>query len=261
MSTGGLFILAKIISISNQKGGVGKTTTTCSIAANLKSRGFKVLCIDLDPQSNLTFSVGGQADDCATVYELIKGDVKAIYAIQKTESFDIIASNILLSGVELEFTQTGREFLLKEALAPLDDRYDYIFIDTPPALGILTVNAFTASDSILIPMLADIFSLQGLAQLSETVDRVRTYCNNKLRIDGIILTKFNARTLLSKEVLGTASIIADEIETRLFKNSIRTSVAIMEAQTHQQDIFVYAPKNNASYDYEKIVDEFLDYGL
>lgn len=177
--------MAKVISISNQKGGVGKTTTTAAVAAGFKLKGHKVLCVDLDPQSNLSFSSGAETEDCPTIYEILKGEVKAGFSIQKVPSFDIISSNILLSGIELEFTQTGREYLLKEALEGVKDKYDYIFIDTPPALSILTVNAFTASDYIIIPMLADIFSLQGIAQLSETIDRVRKYCNPNLKVEGI----------------------------------------------------------------------------
>ncbi len=253
--------MAKIISFANQKGGVGKTTTTCAIAAGLKAKGNRVLCVDLDPQSNLTFSVGAQADDCATIYDVLKGDVKPLFAIQRTGVFDIIASNILLSGVELEFTQTGREFLLKEALTPLSAKYDYILIDTPPALSILTVNAFTACNSIIIPMHADIFSLQGIAQLAETVEKVKTYCNPSLFIEGIILTKFNKRTILSKEILGTAQLIADELKTTLFETTIRMSVAIMEAQANQQSIYEYSSKNNAVSDYLNLVDELIKKGV
>lgn len=174
-------IMAKVIAFSNQKGGVGKTTTACAIASGLYQRGYSVLCIDLDPQSNLTFSAGAQADDCATIYEVLKGEVKALFAIQHTDMFDIISSNILLSGIDLEFTQKGREFLLKDALAPVVQKYDYVFIDTPPALSILTVNAFTAADGIIIPMNGDIFSLQGLSQLHETVKRIKLYCNPDLK--------------------------------------------------------------------------------
>lgn len=253
--------MAKIISFANQKGGVGKTTTTCAIAAGLKEKGNRVLCIDLDPQSNLTFSVGAQAEDCASIYNVLKGEIKPLFAVQKTNLFDVISSNILLSGVELEFTQTGREFLLKEAISSLAPKYDYILIDTPPALSILTVNAFTASDGIIIPMNADIFSLQGLAQLSETVEKVKTYCNQKLKIEGIVLTKFNSRTLLSKEVLGTAELIANELKTQVFKTTIRMSVAIMEAQTNQINIFEYAPKNNAVLDYKALVEELIKKGI
>lgn len=253
--------MGKVVSFANQKGGVGKTTTTCAIASGLRDRGNRVLCIDFDPQSNLTFSVGAQADDCATIYDVMRGDVKPLFAVQKTDAFDIISSNIMLSGIELEFTQSGREFLLKEALASLVPKYDYIFIDTPPALSILTVNAFTASDSILIPMHADIFSLQGIAQLSETVDRVRRYCNPELVVAGIVLTKFNKRSTLSREIMGTAQMIAQELKTKVFTSTIRMSVAIMEAQTNQQSIYSYSPRNIAAVDYNALVDELLESGF
>ena len=249
--------MAKIIAFSNQKGGVGKTTTACAIASGLVQRGYSVLCIDMDPQSNLTFSAAAQADDCATIYEVLKGEVKALFAIQKTDMFDVISSNILLSGIDLEFTQKGREFLLKEALKPIEKKYDYILIDTPPALGILTVNAFTAASGVIVPMNADIFSLQGLAQISETVAQVKKYCNNGLKILGIVLTKFNGRTLLSQEVLGTAELVAKQINTKVFKSTIRLSVTIIEAQVNQESIYDYSPKNGAVTDYFALVDEIL----
>lgn len=253
--------MAKVISISNQKGGVGKTTTTGAIAAGYKLKGYKVLCVDLDPQSNLSFSSGAETEDCPTIYEILKGEAKTSFSIQKLPSFDIISSNILLSGIELEFTQTGREYLLKEALSSVMDKYDYIFIDTPPALSILTVNAFTASDYIIIPMLADIFSLQGITQLSETIDRVRKYCNPNVKVEGIVLTKFNKRTVLSREIKGTAELIAEQLHTQIFNSTIRSSVAIMEAQTNQQDIYSYAPKNNSTQDYMNLVEELMERGL
>jgi len=253
--------MAKVISISNQKGGVGKTTTTGAIAAGFKVKGYKVLCVDLDPQSNLSFSSGAETEDCPTIYEILKGEAKITFSIQKVSSFDIISSNILLSGIELEFTQTGREFLLKEALNMVKDKYDYIFIDTPPALSILTVNAFAASDYIVIPMIADIFSLQGIAQLSETIERVRKYCNPNLKVEGIVLTKYNKRTVLSREIRGTAELIAEQLNTCLFKSTIRSSVAIMEAQTNQQDIYKYSPKNSATLDYMDLVNELIERGI
>lgn len=253
--------MAKIISITNQKGGVGKTTTTGAIAAGIKLKGFKVLCVDLDPQANLSFSAGAETEECPTIYEILKGEAKTSFSIQKTDSFDIISSNILLSGIELEFTQTGREYLLKEALSSVKDKYDYIFLDTPPALSILTVNAFTASDFIIIPMLADIFSLQGIAQLSETIDRVRRYCNPNIKVEGIVLTKFNKRTILSREIKGTAELIAEKLNTEIFKTTIRSSVAVMEAQTNQQDIYNYSPKNGAAKDYMDLVEELIERGL
>ncbi|WP_312811781.1 AAA family ATPase [Sedimentibacter sp.] len=253
--------MAKIISVTNQKGGVGKTTTTGAVAAGYKLKGYKVLCVDLDPQANLSFSAGAETEDCPTIYEILKGESNTSFSIQKMDSFDIISSNILLSGIELEFTQTGREYLLKEALSSVKDKYDYIFLDTPPALSILTVNAFTASDFIIIPMLADIFSLQGIAQLSETIDRVRKYCNSNVKVEGIVLTKFNMRTVLSREIKGTAELIAERLNTEIFNTTIRSSVAVMEAQTNQLDIYNYSPKNGAAKDYMDLVEELIERGL
>lgn len=253
--------MAKVISVSNQKGGVGKTTTTCTIAAGLKKRGFRVLAVDLDPQGNLGFSVGADTETSATIYDVLKGEVKLQFAIQRMPAMDIIISSILLSGIELEFTNTGREYLLKEALRPVQDMYDYILLDTPPALGILTINAFTASDTIVVPMLSDIFSLQGIAQLYETVERVRKYCNPNLSIAGILLTRFNPRTLLSREVRGTAELIAEDLHIRVFGAFIRSSVVVSEAQSVQQTLFDYAPRGSITRDYDKFITELLEKGV
>lgn len=253
--------MAKVISISNQKGGVGKTTTACALAAGLKKRGYRVLAIDLDPQGNLGFSVGADTETSASIYHVLKGEVKTQYAIQKTESMDIIISSILLSGIELEFTNTGREFLLKEAIRPVLDFYDFILLDTPPALGILTINAFTASDGIVVPMLSDIFSLQGIAQLYETVERVKKYCNPNLSILGILLTRFNPRTRLSREVRGTAELIAEDFRIPLFDSFIRSSVSASEAQSLQKNVFEYDSRSHIAQDYGKFIDELLEKGV
>lgn len=253
--------MSRIISISNQKGGVGKTTTTGALAAGLKKKGFKVLAIDLDPQCNLSFSLGADHENNATIYDVLKGDLKTSYAIQHAPVTDIIPATILLSSVELEFTNTGREYLLKEALLPVEDLYDYILIDTPPALSVLTVNAFTASDYIIVPMLSDIFSLQGIAQLYDTVDRVKKYCNTRLQIAGILLTKYNPRTLLSSEIRGTAEMIAADLSIRVFETFIRSSVAISEAQSVQSSILEYAPRNHAVEDYSLWIEELFQKGI
>jgi len=253
--------MGKVISISNQKGGVGKTTTTCNLAAGLTKKGFHVLVIDLDAQGNLGFSVGADIDTCATIYDVLKGSTKTQFAIQKKETADIITSSILLSGIELEFTNTGREFLLKEAIGPILDNYDYILLDTPPALGILTINAFTAADTIIVPMLSDIFSLQGIAQLYETFERVKKYCNPNLTISGILLTKHNPRTHLSREIRGTAELIARDLNIKLFDSTIRSSVVVSEAQSVQQSILEYAPKHNISKDYLQFTNELLAKGI
>lgn len=253
--------MAKVISVSNQKGGVGKTTTTCSLAAGLKRKGCRVLAIDLDPQGNLGFSVGADTETSASIYNVLKGEVKVQYAIQKTDSMDIIISSILLSGIELEFTNTGREYLLKEAIRPILAFYDYILLDTPPALGILTINAFTASDSIVVPMLSDIFSLQGIAQLYETVERVKKYCNPGISIAGILLTRFNPRSRLSQEIRGTAGMIARDLHIRLFDSFIRNSVSASEAQSVQKDVFAYNARSHISQDYERFIEELLAKGV
>ncbi len=249
--------MGQIIAVSNQKGGVGKTTTTGALAAALQKRGKSVLCIDMDAQGNLSFSMSVSTDDVPTTYEMLKGTVSARAAIQSSPITDIIPGNILLSGAELEFSGEGREFLLSNALKPIRDDYDYILIDTPPALSILTINAFTAADRLIIPMLSDIFSLQGITQLYETVSQVKSYCNPSLQIAGILLTRFSPRTLLANEVLGTAQMISGELGIPLFRTCIRNSVVVTESQALQRNIFKYSPRNSASKDYLSLADELL----
>lgn len=249
--------MAKTICVTNQKGGVGKTTTTYALGLGFRTKGFKVLIIDLDPQGNLSFSVGAETEESLTIYEVLKGDCSAEEAIQHTSIIDIIPSNIILSGVDLEFTHTGREFLLREALLNVQNKYDYIIVDTPPSLNILTINAFTVSDKIIIPMIADIFSLQGITQLYETIDKVRRYCNPSIIIEGILLTRYNKRAILSNEIKGTAEMIAKELNTIVFDTHIRSSISIQEAQTKQENLYYYAPRNSAVTDYMKFVEELL----
>lgn len=253
--------MCKIISVSNQKGGVGKTTTTGAISAAFTKKGFRVLAIDLDPQGNLTFSIRGDSELSASIYDVLKGDVKPQHAIQHVEACDLISSNILLSSTELEFTDSGREFLLREVIAPLRPYYDYIFIDTPPNLGILTINAFTVSDYIIVPVLSDIFSLQGLAQLHESVQHIKNYCNKNLEFAGILLTRFNTRTVLGKEILGTAEMIAKSLGIPLFKTRIRASVAMCEAQSAQLSIFKYSRNSTAAKDYINFAEELIERGI
>jgi chromosome partitioning protein len=253
--------MAKVISVTNQKGGVGKTTTSLALTCGLKKKGYKVLAVDMDPQANLSFSLGADIDDGPTVYELLKGSVNPRYAIQRTACVDVVASNILLSGVELEFTQTGREFLLKKHLYPLRQRYDYIVIDTPPALSVLTVNAFAASDYVVIPMQADIFSLQGIAQLSDTIQRLRQSINPEMEVGGILLCRYDPRTVLGRRIRETAEMVAGQVGTRLYKAKIRSSISIQEAQTNQVDMFDYAPRSPAVKDYLSFVGELLAEGV
>lgn len=246
-----------IISVSNQKGGVGKTTTVQGVSASLKSRGYKVLMIDLDPQGNLSDAVKSDNKN-NTIYEVMKKEVSINDAIQHTDSGDIIPSNILLSAAEMEFTKLGREKLLFECFQELNIKYDYIIIDTPPALSILTINAFTASNNIIIPMEADMFSLLGLGQLNTTIAQVIKYSNKDLKVAGILLTKHDTRTLLSQAVTDKINAYANNLNTIVFKTFIRKSVSIREAQISQSNIIDYSPKANAQTDYVTFVDEFLE---
>ena len=250
--------MSTIIALTNQKGGVGKTTTSSAIISGLTNLNKKVLGIDLDPQGNLGFSLGLDIEECATIYDVFTQQVPISEAIYETEYGDIIPSNILLSSAELEFSRSGREFLLLKALEPVRDMYDYIIIDTPPALNILTVNAFVASNALIIPMIPEILSLLGVSQLKETIETVRQYYNPNLEILGILLTKFNRRINLAQEVAEMANNIAQQLGTTVFETKIRSSVVVAEAPAHGESLYTYAPRSNPAADYEKFVAGILN---
>ena len=251
-------ILGKIIAVANQKGGVGKTTTSGALAAGLASfYDKKVLAIDLDPQGNLGFSLGLDIEDGYTIHDVLKGTVSMKDAIQSVNGCDIVTSNILLSSAELDFAGANRELLLKSALDSALNDYDYIIIDTPPALNILTVNAYAVADHLIIPMAPEILSLLGLTQLKETVDSVRQSVNPHLNVLGILLTKYNRRTLLAKEVSELAENIATQMDTCVFDAKIRPSVSVAEAPAHGESIFEYSPRSNPAADYHEFITEVL----
>lgn len=247
--------MAKVIALTNQKGGVGKTTTCCAICGGLASLGKKVLAIDLDPQGNLSFSLGAEAEDVYTMYDVFKGNCDISDAIQHGEVCDVITSNILLSGVELELTGVGREYILREQLESVLEEYDYIILDTPPALSVLTINAYTAADELVIPMLCEILSLQGIAQLKQTIFAVQRYYNKELTVGGILLNKYNPRLTLTKDVEDLAQVIADQLGTKIFKTRISTSVCIAEAPAHGESVITYSPKSKAAQEYMAFVTE------
>ncbi len=251
--------MATVIALTNQKGGVGKTTTSSALAAGLASfYDKKVLAIDLDPQGSLGFSLGLNIEECRTVHDVLTGQVPIQEAIQLTDYCDVITSNILLSSAEIEFTSAGRELLLKKALAPVIDNYDYIIIDTPPALNILTVNAYAVANHLIIPMAPEILSLLGVTQLKETIDSVRESVNPNLNVLGIILTKFNRRTLLAREVKEMAENVASQMGTCVFNNQIRTSVSVAEAPAHGLSIFDHSPSAKPSEDYRNFLQEVIN---
>ena len=245
----------KTVSVINQKGGVGKSTTAEMLVSALSLKGFKVLAIDLDAQGNLSYSLAADLNS-PTILEVLTEEISAKDAIKKARA-DVISSNKALAGADAFIADTGKEYRLKEALEKIAKNYDFCIIDTPPALGILTINALTASDSVIIPAQADIYSLQGIENLEETIKAVKKYCNPNLKIEGILLTRYNPRTILSREVSEMAEKLAEKLETKLFKAKIRDAVAVKEAQISQESLFKYAPKSNVTNDYEGFINEFL----
>ncbi len=249
--------MAKIIAVLTQKGGVGKTTTCSSLCGCLAAMNNRVLAIDLDPQGNLSFSLGADADECYTVYDVFKGSVNLYDTVQHTGCCDVVPANILLSGCELELTTVGREYILREQLNSVAGDYDFIIIDTPPALSILTINAYTAANELIIPMIPEILSLQGIAQLKETILAVKKYYNKTLEIRGILLNKYNPRLILTKEVEDLANMIAEQLDTDVFEQKISNSVVIAEAPAHAKTIMEYAPKSKAAKEYTDLIYEIL----
>ncbi len=248
--------MSTIITVSNQKGGVGKTTTSAALASGIFLTGRKVLGIDLDPQGNLGFCLGAGTDHPYTILDVLNGSVPVTDALVHTEhSCDLLVSDITLSSSGLDHLPGRRECILRDALAPVIDQYEYIIIDTPPALNLLTVNAYSTSDFLIIPMSSDILSLVGLAQLKETIESVRSAFNPDFRVLGILLTKFNGRTLLSRDVLDMANQLAGQIDTKVFDTRIRNGVAIAEAPAHGESIFTYNPNSPAVQDYAEFLLE------
>lgn len=246
-----------IISIINQKGGVGKSTTAQTLTAGLKLKGFSTLLIDLDPQGNTTYTTG-ITDTTSTAYEVLTGKSNVNDAIYKSYMGDIIPAGPNLTRLDLELTNVGKEYKLKEALENLNNEYDFIIIDTPPSLSIITINGLTASNYAIIPATADIYSLQGIGQLYNTIKAVKDYCNPQLEIQGILLVKHNTRTILNRDLEEVIEATAKELDTSLYRTFIREGVAIREAQTKKQDIFSYSKSSNVALDYMEFINEVIE---
>lgn len=247
--------MAKIIALANQKGGVSKTSTAHLIALGLKAQGCKVLLIDLDPQTNLTF-VAGAYDKRPTIYEVLTGRADATGAIYKGGNVDIIPGSTDLMGADMEFNKTGREYLLCEALEPIKRLYDVIFIDCPPALGILTINALTASNSVLIPCGADILSIQGFSQLYELIGSVKKYSNKKLTISGLVVTRYDTRTRLNKDFTGELERIGNKLKIHLYNTKLREGVAVKRYQADSTDPYRAEAQAGVIKDYIAFIGEF-----
>ena len=248
--------MSKALAIINQKGGVGKSTTALAIGAGLSLKGYSVLFIDLDAQGNLSYTLGADTKGYNAMGVLERPET-AKEEIQHTPQGDIIASSPKLAGADKLLEETGKEYRLKEALDSLQGAYDYIIVDTPPALVILTINALTACTGAIIPAQADIYSLQGIAQLNSTIETVKKYCNPSLSIMGIVLTRFNGRSIIRREVAEMLERTAEQLHTKLYTSKIRECTALVEAQATKQNIYSYAPRSNATADYKALVDEIL----
>ena len=249
--------MEKIIAITNQKGGVGKTTTALSLINAMRLRNYRVLGVDLDPQGSLGFSAGLDIENADTVYEVMKGAADIRDVIVSTDLGDILPSNILLSTAELEFNAPGREYLLKNELDKVERSYDYIVIDTPPALNVLTINAYVASGALIIPMAPEILSLLGISQIRDTINTVKKYYNPDLRVLGILLNKFNQRFTLNREVLDMAGQIAAQLDTKVFEAKIRSSVSVAEAPAHGESVLTYAPSSKPAEDFQLLISEII----
>jgi chromosome partitioning protein len=247
----------EIIAIINQKGGAGKTTTAQALGAGLILKGYKILFIDIDGQGNLSETMRADINK-PSIMDLITKQASIDETIQSTDNGDIIASDKNLFAADLQINNTGKEYRLKEAISQKAKIYDFIIIDTPPALNILTINALTAANSVIIPAQADIFNLRGIDRINETIEAVRQYCNKNLIIKGILLTRYNERTILSQQITNVIKDIAKQLKTKLFKTTIRECIALKEAQAKYESIYHYAPESNAAADYKHFINEYLD---
>lgn len=250
----------RITTIANIKGGCSKTTTCHALTTGLKSKGFKVLSIDIDLQANLSYTMSADEQE-SNIYEVLKNEISLKDSIQHTKQGDIIPGSLLLAGADMEFTMEGREYLLKNALKPLKNEYDFIIIDTPPTLGILTINALTASNDVIVPMQADIYSLQGLSYLETTINKVKTYCNKDLKIAGLLITRYNGRSILNKDLKEAIEERAKELGTKLYKTVIREGVIIKETQALRESLFKGILKSNPAKDYDSFINEYLKDGV
>ena len=249
--------MGKVISIANQKGGVGKTTTAVNLSTILAKRGKKVLLIDTDPQGNATSGLGIDKNVNFSVYDVIINDVEIENTIIQTivKNLDVCPSNINLAGAEVELvSMVSREHRLKEKIDKKKDKYDFIIIDCPPSLGLITLNAFTASDSVLIPVQCEYYALEGLGQLVNTINLVKKHLNKNLEIEGALLTMFDIRTNLSNQVVKEVN---KYFENKVYKTVIPRNVRLSEAPSYGMPISVYDPRSKGAKSYDKFVKELL----
>ncbi len=250
--------MGKIVSFSNQKGGVGKTTTCVNMAAYIASFGKKVLLIDMDPQGNATTGFGlSKSSLKESVYNVLIEDDKVSANIRKTEmeNLDLLPANIDLAGAEVELVyKRQREKVLKTALEEVRDNYDYIFIDCPPSLGLLTINALSAADSVIIPIQSEYYALEGLSQLMNSISLVKQHLNPKLEVDGVVLTMYDSRSLISRQI---SEEIRKFFTKRLFEIVVPRNIRLVEAASYGKPILLHDPKCTGARAYKALTEEYL----
>lgn len=251
--------MARIIAICNQKGGVAKTTTSIALATGLAKRGYKVLMVDTDPQRNATSVYRAETDGVATIHDLLfTRGVTAHQCIQHTEVGDIIASDALMVKDDANLNGVRESLILKRALAPLREKYDYIVLDHNPGLDGILNNVQTAADEIIIPMQADLFSVEGAADMAERIASIQELTNPNLRVAGVLITFDYARSVGTKNFLAQSHVLEKAFDTRVFKTTIRRSQSVVDANNNRMSIFDYAPTSNGAKDYNAMIDEYLE---
>ena len=251
--------MGRIIAITNQKGGVGKTTTSINLAACLAEAGKKVLLVDIDPQGNSTSGVGIEKEALEnTIYELIIGECELKDCIVNTEieNLDVLPSNVNLSGAEIELIGVeNREYIIKKEIDKVKNDYDFVIIDCPPSLSMLTVNALTATDTVLVPIQCEYYALEGLSQLIHTINLVKKRLNKNLEIEGVVFTMYDARTNLSLEVVEN---VKDNLKQNIYKTIIPRNVRLAEAPSHGLPINLYDSKSAGAESYRLLAEEVID---